>query len=510
MNRFKKFIMNGLLITVMSLIIRAVSVSFNVYLSNKIGAVAMGVFTLVSTVYGFALTIATSGIGIAATRHIAEAIGESTVSDLSSAQKSPQVRCIIKKCVTYALFFSVSSATVLYLLAPYLGETVLGDVRTVSSLRVLAFSLPPIALSSVFSGYFVAIRRVYKNAVVQVVEQCVKIFSSVKLISLLGANDVESACLSIVIGGTAAEIISFIVQYLLYRIERSLNMPKCTDGKKIMNKVLHTALPVAFSAYVRSGLITLEHMLIPIGLERSGDSKDGALAAYGTVHSMVFPLVLFPSALSSSFAGLLVPEVAESHALGDKRRISRITNRVFNAVAIFSIGTAGIMACFSSELGKTFYPDSDAGKYILMLAPLIPIMYIDTSTDAILKGLGEQVYCMGVNIVDSFLSVILVWTLIPVMGINGYIITVYFTEVVNATLSIARLLTVTKIRPKIYSWIICPIVSITISCISTRFISNKCTGNIIHGYPLFFYIFLATLIYLSVLFVISKIRLKKQ
>ena len=34
-------------------------------------------------------------------------------------------------------------------------------------------------------------------------------------------------------------------------------------------------------------------------------------------------------------------------------------------------------------------------------------------TDAILKGVGEQVFSMWVNITDSLLSVALVWILIP-------------------------------------------------------------------------------------------------
>ena len=97
---------------------------------------------------------------------------------------------------------------------------------------------------------------------------------------------------------------------------------------------------MAFSAYLRSGLVTVEHMLIPWGLQRSGSSREKSLAAYGTVHSMVFPLVLFPSALSGSFAGLLVPEIAESVAIQDRARIDRIIDKVLHAVLIFSIATA--------------------------------------------------------------------------------------------------------------------------------------------------------------------------
>ena len=95
---------------------------------------------------------------------------------------------------------------------------------------------------------------------------------------------------------------------------------------------------------------------------------------------------------------------------------------IFDTAILFSIGCAGIMIFFSFEIGNVIYPQTDAGLYIKMIAPLIPIMYIDTSVDAILKGLGEQVYSMGVNIVDSLLSVILVIILLPRYGIMGYII----------------------------------------------------------------------------------------
>ncbi|MBQ8850365.1 MAG: polysaccharide biosynthesis protein [Clostridia bacterium] len=512
MNRFRKFIFNGLLITAVSLLMRSVSVSFNVYLSNKIGAVAMGVFTLISTVYGFALTVATSGIGLAATRHIAEAVGEDANKGIPAC-KSLSVRGIVRKCVTYSLFFSLGSAVILYLFAPYIGTVLLGDERTVSSLKVLAISLPPVALSSVYNGYFTAVRRVYKNAIVQVLGQGIKIFACMGLIALLGSSDVESACLSVVIGGTVSELLSFAVQYIFYILEKSAEKDAEIDKKtssSIWRRVLHTALPVAFSAYLRSGLVTIEHMLIPWGLERSGSSRDKSLAAYGTVHSMVFPLVLFPSALSGSFAGLLVPEVAESQASGNEARIGRIIHRVFHAVLTFAIGTAGIMMCFSYELANTVYPDAGAGRYILMIAPLIPVMYLDTSVDGILKGLGEQVYCMVVNIVDALLSVILVWILLPNMGITGYILTVYFTETVNATLSIARLLTVAKVKPRMGDWIVKPLLAVVIASAVARFIAAHLTGAIVGAWELTFYIVLTTAIYLILLVIMKGIVIKRK
>jgi uncharacterized membrane protein YfhO len=44
MNRFKKFLLNGAILTLTSVVMRMIGVSFNVYISNKIGAEAMVCF----------------------------------------------------------------------------------------------------------------------------------------------------------------------------------------------------------------------------------------------------------------------------------------------------------------------------------------------------------------------------------------------------------------------------------------------------------------------------------
>ena len=56
--------------------------------------------------------------------------------------------------------------------------------------------------------------------------------------------------------------------------------------------MLAVALPLAVSAYARTSLTTLEHLLIPRGLKSAGLTADRALAGYGIVHGMALPVVL--------------------------------------------------------------------------------------------------------------------------------------------------------------------------------------------------------------------------
>lgn len=451
LSRLKKYLANGILMTAVALMLRGIALSFNVYISNKIGAEALGLYTLLGSVYSFALTLATSGINLTTTRLISDALGE---------KDSAQLRRAASRCVMYALSFGILASLLLFSLAEPLGVRILKDARTVSSLRLLSLTLPLIAVSSVFNGYFTAVRRVYKNAAVQISEQLIHIAACVLLLELIFGRDMESSCIALVLGGAVSEISSFLISLILYirdkkkHVKGALYSPPCA---KITKKMLSIALPLAFSAYFRSALLSIEHILIPAGIEKSGVGRSQALIDYGTLQSMVMPVILFPSSIVYSFGGLLIPELAELKIQKNRAEIRYVASRVFHLTLVFAVGVAGIMIFLSQELGYAIYGSADAGKYILTLAPVIPIMYLDSAVDAMLKGLGEQLYSMKINIIDSVCSVFMVWLLIPRIGIYGYILMIIISELFNAGMSIARLLRVSGVKVRIFSWIIKPV-----------------------------------------------------
>ena len=74
MKKIRSFAINGTILTICSLLMRTVSVAFNVYVAKCAGAEAMGLYSLLSSVYGFAVTLALSGINLAVTRLVSEAL----------------------------------------------------------------------------------------------------------------------------------------------------------------------------------------------------------------------------------------------------------------------------------------------------------------------------------------------------------------------------------------------------------------------------------------------------
>ncbi len=479
MKAVKKYFYNALLMTAAALLMRAVSVAFNVFVTGRLGADGMGLLTLVSSAYGFAVTFATSGISLAVTRMTAE-----TVLTAPSVEAKKRLGYVMKTSVVYCLFFGVIGGCALFFGADFIGGVLLGDGRTVACLRLLSLTLPPTALASALSGYFNACRRVYKNALSDFFGQTLKIALTATLLYALMPSGVEYLLLSVVGGGAVAEAASFLLSLVLYLQDKRKYFSKidaaedagagtelCADTpRRAAASLCGAALPVALSSYLRSGLVTVEHILIPKALRLYGESYTQSLASYGTLHGMVMPVIMFPYAVIGPFSSLLVPELSESRARGQRERIRHIGGVVFRVTLIFAVGVAGLLMTFSRELGMALYGSEEAGRYIRMIAPIIPVMYLDTATDSMLKGLGEQLFCMRVNIIDSALSVILVWLLVPRLGITGYAATIMISEVFNATLSIGRLFRCTNMTPHVVGWLLRPAASSLLACAAARFV----------------------------------------
>lgn len=433
----KKLMRDTMLLTGSSLVMRCIALVFQMWLVSRIGAAGVGLYGLVGSVGFLAATVAISGIRFTSTRLISEELG---------LQRAGGVGRAMRICLAYSLFFGSASAMILYLCAEPIGFLWVGDARTVLSLRILSLSLPFISLSSVMYGYFTASGRVFKAAVVQVLEQLIRIVLVVIFLDLTKSNDLEKSCAAVCAGSTVAELCSFLLMLIVFIFDRRKHGKKAEPSPRLPVRMLGIAVPLALSAYARSSLSTLEQLLVPRGLKMAGYTANGALAGYGTIQGMVFPIIFFPSCIITALAELIVPELTAAQVSGKREQISHTVSALLRKSLGFSLFIGLMLFILSETLGKAIYKSEEAGYYLRIFAFLVPIMYMDMVTDGCLKGLGEHLWSMGFNILDAFCGVILVYTLLPHFALNGYIAILFFEEIFNFTLSIWRLSRVTKIR----------------------------------------------------------------
>lgn len=412
-----------------SLIMSLISMSFQVWLAGRIGTDGIGLYQLVLSVSMLCTCFAVSGIRFATTRLIAEELG----SKREGAVKSAMLRCF-----AYSTFFGLAAFAILFFVAEPVGFLWIGDARCVKSLRIMAYAMPFIALSSVISGYFIACGRVWKPTLVHFIEQLISIALVAFFLLRTPAGDIEKNCAAVMLGTVCGDIISFILMLSFYLSDRSCYV-NSNCGTQLTSRMLKVALPLAFSAYARSSLSTLEHMLVPRGLKASGMSADRALSGYGIIQGMVMPIISFPACLLMALSELIIPELTEAQMRGDKAEIRRTVRGLIKKGLGYSLAAALLIFTFADTLGSGIYHSDEVGAFLRLLAPLIPIMYTDMLIDGCLKGLGQQMWNMGINILDALLGVILVWTLLPKAALSAYIGIIYFNECLNFTLSAVRL-----------------------------------------------------------------------
>ena len=160
MRKQTRFIHNTALLTASTLALRFIGCAFQVWLANRIGSAGIGLYQLMGSVSGLAITLDLSGIGFGSTRLISEQLG-----------KQRSVQTAVSHCILYALFFGILSGVLLFFLAEPIGFLWIEDGRTVLPLEIMAVQLPFIALSAVFTGYFTACGRVGRSTITQLLQQ---------------------------------------------------------------------------------------------------------------------------------------------------------------------------------------------------------------------------------------------------------------------------------------------------------------------------------------------------
>ncbi len=454
--------------TVLSLINRLLGVFLRLFLSSRIGSEGMGLYQLIMSVYTMFSTFATAGFTVSVSRLIAE-------KDLRSSADSR----ILMSNAFFASAIISGVATLLMLgFSDFFAIKLLRDSNGAMPLRILALSMPFMALAACLKGWFIAKQKVSITSSASLFEQIIKITVISLFLNIFFAqsNDIGILCTGIVIGVTVSEMCSFLYLLLFRQIplrHREYNELPTESSSDSMRSLISVTLPISLTVYLTSILHTVETLLIPYVFEAYSGDRSRALSQFGMIRGMVVPILFFPFAFLGSLVSVFTPEISRLNMLADRRPLKIRISVLMSFVSMFSVAVGGLFFFLPAEIGEAFYPNENTAQAIKILAIVTPFMYAETVSDGILKAIGEQVETLKFSVYNSILRVLLILFLVSKTGEKGYLWLLVISNTFTYILCRYRLYKVTGVSPRWRSDVFLPLFCSFCGGIASRFLLSK-------------------------------------
>ena len=478
--RGRKTLLGGaLMLTGVNLLLRFGSTGFQVWLSGRIGAAGIGLLQLVLSVNMLALTLGAAGGRTAAMYLTAEALGRGRRADADR---------LLSGCFVYSILCSGVVCAVAFAAAPGLARGWIGSMDALPALRTWAAFLPVICLTGVMTGYFTAANHIGTLAAVEVVEQGFAITVTALGLNYVEIGDRAGSCRAVVLGSCLGAVLTLACLMVLYGCQAGEGESRVP----VLRPLLRCALPLAVADDLKAGISATENLMVPRRLGLYAGVGD-PLAAFGRVSGMVFPVMMFPAAILSSLAEVLIPELARCNAVGSRNRVRYLVRRNLRVGLIYGCVCGGLLYLLAEPLCQRLYPGEEVSGLLRRFALLVPMLYSDLLADAMTKGLGQQAAVARYSVISNVLDVAMMYFLLPRFGIDGYFFSFTLTHAVNFGLSLRKALTISGVRGSIHFALLTP------ACAAFAIFGGSCFTGPIRRAAAFLGLFFGLCFYLGLL-----------
>ncbi len=449
LQKWKNPLVTGtVILTLTGLLSRFIGFFYRIFLSNVFGAEGMGIYQLISPVLALSFALTVSGIQTAISKYVAS---ETTTRDYKSSFRTLWAGFLL------AMALSAACALYIYAYADWISATFLLEPRTAPLLRIIALSIPMATVHSCINGYFYGIRKTAIPAFSQLAEQVFRVGSVYVIYYICKQHNmsptISFAVVGLVIGESASMVVSVVAilvrahhvfpgsDYhtcrqlpsqsgrkrtgrLFYGGQDCCHLP-CSSllavYKRIIGQLLQLAVPLSANRLIINLLQSIEAIYIPNRLMAYGLNNADALGVYGVLTGMSLPLILFPSAITNSISVLLLPIVAEADASGNQTAVRRAIITSIRYCLLLGFGCTAMFLLTGRAAGRMLFHSELAGSFILTLSFICPFMYIASTLNSILNGLGKTAQTFLFSVVSLLFRLLFVFTAIPVYGIKGYL-----------------------------------------------------------------------------------------
>lgn len=445
------------ILTLVSLFAQGTRFLFQVLLSRTVGAEVMGLYQLVMSAMPVVMSLTAIGLTSACSQLTAryQALGNQKAS----------VRVVR---LSTGLFFLALGIVALVMVpgAAFIAGRLLGDLRIRGALLLLLPCVLLTGVENIHKHFFYGAGAVVEPALTEAGEQLVRTGAVLGLLWYFLPQDPGEAVTLILWGMILCEVFSACTLTLLFRRAMGPFPPgPGVDRRVLLGQIGRIALPVGGTALLGNLMGAWNAALIPRRLAESGLEPVAALRAFGVMKGMTLPLLSLPTAAIGAMSLVLLPKMAQAHALGRNDLCRRRLSKALTASALWGFPTAALLTVLAPTLGRLLFHEPTAGELAPLLAIGILLSCFETVFTVALNGLGKQRLTAAYALLCGAVQLGLTWWRMGTRGLQGYAEALAISALLGALLNGRAVLRSLKLRPDWFSWLIAPALAALLSAL---------------------------------------------
>ncbi len=453
-------------VTIFSVLTRLLGFFFRVFLSRKLGAEGLGLYQMATSILGIFMTLISSGLPLTTAKFVSK---YESNNDLIKRNK------VVSSSLVIALVTAVACSLVIFALKS-VWNIVLTDSRAVEIMIILIPSIIFSAIYAVFRGALWGQSDYFSCGLTEFFEQIVRFVLTI--IMLNNITDCFDATKNSAFAFNITCLASALLTLVIYFKRAKLSFKK---GEYI--NVLKSATPITGIRLANSFVQPLTTLIIPTMLILSGYSKTEAVASFGVVMGMTFPLLYVPMSVVGSISMVLIPTISSMMTKNDFSSIERNVSNALNVSVFLSMLFVPLYLSVGNLIGIVLYDNVMAGVMLQLSAICVVPITLSNLTGSVLNALNLETKSFVNYLIGSstLFAILMIFT--PIIGINSIVLSFFVSMSLTTLLNLRK---VKKVVPNLnfnlisttfkYSLIIAP------SSILGHFVCNICVhlfGNFI-------------------------------
>ena len=394
-----------LILSVAGIITRIIGFVYRIFLVDILGETSLGIYQLIFPVYSLCFTLYAAGI-------------QTAVSQMISFEDKEKHPGIIKTALLLSLLIATFLSIIVYSQSSFIANIFLGTKETIPLLKVLSLIFPFCGITSVINGYFYGISNAKIPAFTQIIEQLCRVFF-VFIVATFIYHKTASPTLA-VIGILIGELASNL--YNIVKLFSQIPFSAVKKGNLQLRRLLSLALPLCGNKLVIASLASVESVLIPVMLCKFGYSYGDSLAVFGVLTGVVLPFIMFPGTLTNSLSVLLLPTISQAAGKQQNHLVRHTTDTTVRYSLLLGVVASALFLNFGIPMGTVIFNSVNAGKLLTSLSFLCPFLYVSTTLNSVINGLGKTGITFLHTVISLSVRIFFLVVLTPNYSIYGFLL----------------------------------------------------------------------------------------